>query len=74
MASELDTVWEGGQVVTGMPLEDDASDRSSKRSTRASSGSTRTRAKKGQVKGLSGSFTCWATCPETWSLISGKKV
>lgn len=71
MASELDTVWEGGKVVTSMAVDDDASDRSSKRSTRASSTTPRTRAKKGQVKAMSGSFTCWATCPETWYLISG---
>lgn len=74
MASELDTVWEGGKVVTSMAVDDDASDRSSKRSTRASSTNPRTRAKKGQVKAMSGSFTCWATCPETWNLISGMNV
>lgn len=70
MASELDTVWEGGQIVTGLRPEDDMSDRSSRRSsTRASTASGKSRAKRGQAKHLSGSFTSWANCPETWNQV-----
>lgn len=72
MASELEIVWEGGQVAAAPPMDDGASDagKSTKsRSTRAPTSKASAPggpAGRGKAVMLSSSFSTWSKCPETW--------
>ena len=63
MASELDSVWDGGDVVGAGAAPDNASEAGSTTS-RASSKAKPKRAGRGKAKSLSTSFQCWQSTPE----------
>ncbi len=72
MASELETLWDGG-VVANYQQGEDASDTGRSTRSRASSKQRAApksapgggRAKRGQGQVLSSSFTCWRNAPDT---------